>query len=87
MGLGQLRGPSWLTGTPLHCPQLVAIIAQGGLEVCDAAHRWFVMKKGQVSGCKNGNATSRSLGEAGELELPLVFSHQVFEDQEAQLIA
>jgi len=35
MGLGQLRGPSWLTGGPLHCPNQISMIALGGLEVCD----------------------------------------------------
>jgi hypothetical protein len=47
MGLGQLRGPSWETGKPLNCPNQVSIVAQGGLEVCDAAHGMFVMKDGR----------------------------------------
>ena len=45
MGLGQLRGPSWETGTPLDCPNQMAIVALDWLEVCDGAHRSFVMKK------------------------------------------
>jgi len=30
-----------------HCPNQVCIVALNGLEVCDAAHSSFVMKKGQ----------------------------------------
>ena len=45
MGLGQLRGPSWEIGTRLAAPIRFAIIAHGGLDVCDGEHRWFVMKK------------------------------------------
>jgi len=47
MGLGQLRGPSWETGTPLNCNNQMAIVALGGLEVCDGAHWVIVMKKDQ----------------------------------------
>jgi len=46
MGLGQLRGPSRLTGTPQHCPNQESIIASGGLGVCDGGHSLVVMKKG-----------------------------------------
>ena len=55
MALGQLRGPSWETGTPLHCPNQGYIVASGGLEVCDAAHRCFVMKEGrsQIAGVEH----------------------------------
>src|ERR1019366_3086588 len=45
MGLGQLRGPPWETDTTLHCPNQNSIVASGGLEVCDDAHRLGVMKK------------------------------------------
>jgi hypothetical protein len=45
MGLGQLRGPSWETGTPLNGPNQMTIVALGGLEVCDGAHWPVVMKK------------------------------------------
>jgi len=45
MGLGQFRGPSWETWTPLDCPSQMAIVALGGLEVCDGAHWLVVMKK------------------------------------------
>ncbi len=45
MGLGQLRGPSGVTGIPLHCPNQKSIVASGGLDVCDDAHRLGVMKK------------------------------------------
>ena len=45
MVLGQLRGPVWETGTPLRCPNQISIVAHCGLEVCDAGHSWFVMKK------------------------------------------
>ena len=42
----------------------IIIIAHGGLGVCDGAHRYFVMKKGQRSGCGSGDArgTRRSIG-------------------------
>jgi hypothetical protein len=55
MGLGQFRGLSWETGTPLHCPNQGYIVASGGLEVCDAAHRCFVMKEGrsQIAGVEH----------------------------------
>jgi hypothetical protein len=32
-------------GTHLLCPNLKTIVASGGMEVCDGAHRLFVMKK------------------------------------------
>jgi len=54
MDLGQLRGPSWETGTPLNCPNQTAIVALGGLEVCDGGHRSFVMKKGRRPGLSEG---------------------------------
>jgi len=38
------------------CPNQISIIAHGGLDVCDGEHRWFVMKKGQASDCRSGNA-------------------------------
>jgi len=44
MGLGQLRGPSWETGTPLNCPNQEFIVAAGGLEVSDGGH-WLVVMK------------------------------------------
>ena len=47
MGLGQLRGPFWRTVAPLDCPNQMAIVALGGLEVCDGAHWLIVMKKGR----------------------------------------
>ena len=31
MGLGQLRGPSWLTGTPRNCPNQISIVAHDGV--------------------------------------------------------
>ena len=51
MALGQLRGPSWLTRSPLHCPNWNSIVASGGLDVCDGAHWSGVMKK--IRGRKN----------------------------------
>jgi hypothetical protein len=45
MGLGQLRGSSWWTGTPRNYPNQISIIPHGGLEVCDGGHGWLVMKK------------------------------------------
>jgi hypothetical protein len=33
-------------GTPLSCHRSIAIVVDGRLEVCDGAHRAFVMKKG-----------------------------------------
>ena len=33
MGLGQLRGPSWLTGTPRNCPNQISIVAHDGSQV------------------------------------------------------
>ena len=45
IGLGRLRGPSWETGTPLHCSSSGDIVAPVGLEVCDGAHSLDVMKK------------------------------------------
>src|SRR5437660_983664 len=47
LGLGQIRGPSWLTDTPR--PGTTGrspLSPTGGLCVCDAWHRVFVMKKG-----------------------------------------
>jgi len=44
MGLGQLRGPSSETGTPLSCPIQIVIIALGGFDVCDGGH-WLVVVK------------------------------------------
>jgi hypothetical protein len=38
------------------CPNQISIIAHGELDVCDGEHRWFVMKKGQASDCRSGNA-------------------------------
>ena len=43
MGLGQLRGPSWLTGTPLYCPIQGTLSHLAGWEVCDGAHCSVVM--------------------------------------------
>jgi hypothetical protein len=34
-------------GTPLSCHRSIAIVADGRLEVCDDAHRIFVMERGQ----------------------------------------
>jgi hypothetical protein len=45
VGLGQLREPSWLTGTARPCHRSISIVADGRLDVCDGAHRIFVMKK------------------------------------------
>ncbi len=45
MGLGQFRGVSWLTGTPLSCHRSISIVADGRFDVCDGEHRIFVMKK------------------------------------------
>ncbi len=50
MGLGQLRGPSRWTGSPLHCPNQISIVAEGGAYVCDRGHRLGVMKKGRIIG-------------------------------------
>ncbi len=47
-GAGRVRGPSWLTGTPLPCDRSMSIVADGRLGVCDGTHRAFVMKKGVV---------------------------------------
>jgi len=43
--LGQLRGPSWETGTLLATPIQSLFSRMGGLDVCDDAHRLSVMKK------------------------------------------
>ena len=48
MDLGQLRGPSWLTGAPQHCPNQKGIVTLGGLGVCDGGHSLVVMKKGST---------------------------------------
>src|ERR1019366_7780562 len=42
-------------GTPLPCPNQSSIVASGGWEVCDAAHRCFVMKEGrsQIAGVEH----------------------------------
>jgi hypothetical protein len=45
MALGQLRGPSLETNTPLHCPNLENSVALAGLGVCDGGHRLDVMKE------------------------------------------
>lgn len=44
MAFGRRRGPSLETNTLLPWP-ITSIVAHCGLEVCDGAHRWFVMKK------------------------------------------
>jgi hypothetical protein len=54
MGLGQLRGPSWETWTPLDCPIQMTIVALGGLEVCDGGHWLIVMKKCIQRSVSNG---------------------------------
>ena len=33
MGLGQLRGPSWLTNTPRNCPNQISIVTRDGAYV------------------------------------------------------
>jgi hypothetical protein len=38
MALGQPRGPSWETGTPLHSPNQVNIVRHDELEVSDRRH-------------------------------------------------
>ena len=43
MGLGQLRGPSGLTGTLLTAPIRSPLSRRAGLEVCDGSHSSFVM--------------------------------------------
>jgi len=43
MGLGQLRGPSGLTGTLLTAPIRSPLSRREGLEVCDGSHSSFVM--------------------------------------------
>ena len=45
MGLGSFEGASWLTVAPLDCPNQMAIVALGGLEVCDGGHWVVVMKE------------------------------------------
>jgi len=49
MGLGQLRGSS-LADHLFTAPNQIPIIASGGIDVCDCAHRVFVMKKGRGLG-------------------------------------
>ena len=57
-GFWQRQGPPWETNTPLCCPMQmlmlmiaivghnqITIVAQGALEICDAAHCLEVMKK------------------------------------------
>ena len=44
MGLGQLRGPSWLADAPRNCPNQISIVAHDGAYVNDFDHGWFVMK-------------------------------------------
>lgn len=44
MVLGQLREPSWLTGTPSELPHAINIIARDGVEVRDGAHWLDVMR-------------------------------------------
>jgi len=41
-------------GHTLHCPNQMAIVALGGLEVCDGGHRLVVMKKGRRPGLSEG---------------------------------
>jgi hypothetical protein len=45
VGLGQLRGPSWLTGTPRPYHRSITIVADGRFGVCDGARWAFVMKE------------------------------------------
>jgi hypothetical protein len=54
MGLGQLRGPSCETAALLGCSNQKAIVALGGLELCDGGHWLVVMKKGQRPGLGEG---------------------------------
>ena len=46
-GLGQLRGPSWLTGTLLAAPIRPLSSRMSGVSVCKSHHSWNVMKEGQ----------------------------------------
>ena len=46
MGLGQLRRAVLGDGHTSGCTNQMAILALGGLEVCDDGHRLDVMKKG-----------------------------------------
>jgi len=60
MALGQLRGPSWLTGTLLAAPIRPLFSRMRGVSVCNGHHGWNVMKK--VKGpaqAKLGRATLR----------------------------
>jgi hypothetical protein len=58
MALGQLRGPSRKTGAPPNCPNQMAIVALGGLEVCDGGHWLVVMKKSRGPSVRGGEMGS-----------------------------
>jgi hypothetical protein len=60
MGLGQLAGRLG-DGHTSRCPNQISIVAHGGWEVCDGAHRWFVMKKvrRQIAEVKTPAASTR----------------------------
>ena len=61
MGLGQVRGPSWETGSLVHCPNQMAIVDWIGEHVCDGTHRWFVMKN---RGSEVKTPPARKLGQS-----------------------
>jgi len=64
VGLEQIRGPAWWTGTPWACYRSIFIVADGRLDVCDGAHWAFVMKKKYRVDCGRA-AESRALGGRG----------------------
>ena len=45
MGLGQLRGPSWLTDGPRNCPNQISIVTHDEAYVNGFRSRMVVMKK------------------------------------------
>jgi len=45
MALGQLRGPSWWTGTLLAAPIRIVILAHAWVSVCEGHHRLVVMNE------------------------------------------
>ena len=65
MGLGQLRGPSWVDGMPLHCPNQASILAWTDWGVGDGGHHSFVMKK--VKGPAQTFSTIKDSGHLGHL--------------------
>src|SRR5208337_983273 len=58
MGLGQLRGPSWLTDPPRNCPNQISIVARDGSYVNEFRSRMVVMKNHENS-VPSSNKTPR----------------------------